>query len=323
MYILIKNTIFWDVSCDQQTRTTMDAIFSIIFPHGLQAMIVDEDHICLSIITNLLKECKFKVAQFTKPSVALSTFRVEGSGCHLIVIAVPTMEMDAFSLLEEARKEHHVPALMMTRRPSPEVAEKCKSYGDCYYLHLPTGVPELMNFVFDALSWWWSRTTYAAKGSEARNQLSQDVQTAVPPPRDWFSGRRPEQHREDMAPETKKAISDALDKLDAHLSVAKKVIGMRGRVPSIARGLFGLRFVGFHFIRALWRGVGHPGDWCNYINLFLATAPHHMTLPNQVCNCVVACQLACIYLMLLFLLCRKILVSLKVSCDSSLNFYTP
>ncbi|KAL6011547.1 hypothetical protein ACLOJK_001995 [Asimina triloba] len=115
------------------------------FPVGLRVLLVDDDQICLTIVSQLLTECRYEVTCCNHPRLALSILRERKGEIDVVITDVYMPEIDGFKLLELVATEMDIPVVMMSVDCGVEVARRGIENGACYYLMKPVSKEELRN----------------------------------------------------------------------------------------------------------------------------------------------------------------------------------
>ncbi|XP_031122410.1 two-component response regulator ORR21 isoform X2 [Ipomoea triloba] len=115
------------------------------FPVGLRVLVVDDDLLCLRIIEQMLRKCKYNVTICSQATAALNLLR-ERRGCFDIVISdVHMPDMDGFKLLEHVGLEMDLPVIMMSADGRTNLVMRGIRHGACDYLIKPIRDEELKN----------------------------------------------------------------------------------------------------------------------------------------------------------------------------------
>ncbi|XP_019176516.1 PREDICTED: two-component response regulator ORR21-like [Ipomoea nil] len=115
------------------------------FPVGLRVLVVDDDLLCLRILEQMLRKCKYNVTICSQATAALNLLR-ERRGCYDIVISdVHMPDMDGFKLLEHVGLEMDLPVIMMSADGRTNLVMKGIRHGACDYLIKPIRDEELKN----------------------------------------------------------------------------------------------------------------------------------------------------------------------------------
>lgn len=115
------------------------------FPAGLRVMVVDDDSLCLKVIEQMLRICKYEVTTFTNSTKALTLLRERPGEFDLVLSDVFMPDMDGFKLLETIGLELDLPVIMMSSSGDTSVVLRGVTHGAVDFLIKPVRVEELRN----------------------------------------------------------------------------------------------------------------------------------------------------------------------------------
>ncbi|KAK9855772.1 hypothetical protein WJX84_006685 [Apatococcus fuscideae] len=115
------------------------------FPAGLKVLLVDDDPLCLKVIGQMLKCCKYEVTTCANGKDAIQTLRDRQSHCDLVLSDVYMPDMDGFKLLETIGLELDIPVIMMSSNGETGVVLRGVTHGAVDFLIKPVRVEELRN----------------------------------------------------------------------------------------------------------------------------------------------------------------------------------
>lgn len=115
------------------------------FPVGLRVLVVDDDIVCLRIIEQMLRKCKYSVTTCTQATVALNLLRERRGTFDIVLSDVHMPDMDGFKLLELVGLEMDLPVIMMSGDGRTNLVMRGVQHGACDYLIKPIRDEELKN----------------------------------------------------------------------------------------------------------------------------------------------------------------------------------
>ncbi|XP_059288138.1 two-component response regulator ARR14 isoform X1 [Lycium ferocissimum] len=115
------------------------------FPVGLRVLVVDDNVVCLRIIEQMLRKCKYSVTTCTQASVALNLLRERMGTFDIVLSDVHMPDMDGFKLLELVGLEMDLPVIMMSVDGRTNLVMRGVQHGACDYLIKPIRDEELKN----------------------------------------------------------------------------------------------------------------------------------------------------------------------------------
>ncbi|KAJ8564790.1 hypothetical protein K7X08_001250 [Anisodus acutangulus] len=115
------------------------------FPVGLRVLVVDDDVVCLRIIEQMLRKCKYSVTTCTQATVALNLLRERRGTFDIVLSDVHMPDMDGFKLLELVGLEMDLPVIMMSGDGRTNLVMRGVQHGACDYLIKPIRDEELKN----------------------------------------------------------------------------------------------------------------------------------------------------------------------------------
>ncbi|KAF7104526.1 hypothetical protein CFC21_105417 [Triticum aestivum] len=81
------------------------------FPEGLRILAVDEDSVCLKVLEDLLRGCKYHPTTVMDAKTALKMLRAGKEVFDLVITDMCMPDMDGFKLLELIRHEMDLPVI--------------------------------------------------------------------------------------------------------------------------------------------------------------------------------------------------------------------
>ncbi|CAN4081035.1 unnamed protein product [Withania somnifera] len=121
------------------------AVVTDHFPVGLRVLLVDDDVVCLRIIEQMLRKCKYSVTTCTQAMVALNLLRERRGTFDIVLSDVHMPDMDGFKLLELVGLEMDLPVIMMSGDGRTNLVMRGVQHGACDYLIKPIRDEELKN----------------------------------------------------------------------------------------------------------------------------------------------------------------------------------
>ncbi|OIT26448.1 PREDICTED: two-component response regulator ORR21-like isoform X2 [Nicotiana attenuata] len=115
------------------------------FPVGLRVLVVDDDIVCLRILEQMLRKCKYSVTTCTQATVALNLLRERRGSFDVVLSDVHMPDMDGFKLLELVGLEMDLPVIMMSGDGRTNLVMRGVQHGACDYLIKPIRDEELKN----------------------------------------------------------------------------------------------------------------------------------------------------------------------------------
>lgn len=117
-------------------------------PAGLKVLVVDDDPMCLKVVSAMLKRCNYEVDTESNGHQALDKLRqMQENGCQfdLVLSDVYMPDMDGFKLLESIGLELEVPVIMMSSDSDTNVVLRGVTHGAVDFLIKPVRIEELRN----------------------------------------------------------------------------------------------------------------------------------------------------------------------------------
>lgn len=118
-------------------------------PSGLRVLVVDDDPMCLKVVSSMLQRCTYQVATCSSGRDALDLLKHkqdEGSPqFDLILSDVYMPDMDGFRLLEQIGLELDLPVIMMSSNGDTSVVLRGVTHGAVDFLIKPVRIEELRN----------------------------------------------------------------------------------------------------------------------------------------------------------------------------------
>jgi two-component response regulator (ARR-B family) len=117
-------------------------------PSGLKVLVVDDDPMCLRVVSAMLKRCEYNVETKTNGQDALQELRRrqdEGDQFDLVLSDVYMPDMDGFKLLESVGLELEIPVIMMSCDGDTNVVLRGVTHGAVDFLIKPIRIEELKN----------------------------------------------------------------------------------------------------------------------------------------------------------------------------------
>ncbi|KAE8654581.1 Two-component response regulator ARR10 [Hibiscus syriacus] len=115
------------------------------FPNGMRVLAVDDDPICVEVLENLLRKCRYQVATTNQAITALKMLRENRNRYYLVITDVNMPDMDGFKLLELVGLELDLPVVLLSAHSDTELVMKGITHGACDYLLKPVSSEELKN----------------------------------------------------------------------------------------------------------------------------------------------------------------------------------
>lgn len=128
-----------------KVECTGDDVFS---PAGLKVLVVDDDLMCLKVVSAMLKRCNYEVNTVSNGQQALMDLREKQGSMNqydLVLSDVYMPDMDGFKLLESIGLELEVPVIMMSSDSDTNVVLRGVTHGAVDFLIKPVRIEELKN----------------------------------------------------------------------------------------------------------------------------------------------------------------------------------
>ncbi|XP_044432399.1 two-component response regulator ARR18-like [Triticum aestivum] len=135
------------------------------FPEGLRILAVDEDSVCLKVLEDLLRGCKYHPTTVMDAKTALKMLRAGKEVFDLVITDMCMPDMDGFKLLELIRHEMDLPVIMLSADCDKKAVMKGIKHGACDYLVKPVHINELKNI--------WQHVE-SRRNTEAISHISED-----------------------------------------------------------------------------------------------------------------------------------------------------
>ncbi|XP_048544325.1 two-component response regulator ORR24-like isoform X2 [Triticum urartu] len=94
-------------------RQMMEGAAEDKFPDVLRVLAVDDDCVCLKVLDNLLRGCKYHPTTVTDAKTALKILRAGKEKFDVVITDVRMQDMDSFKLLELIRLEMDLPVISL------------------------------------------------------------------------------------------------------------------------------------------------------------------------------------------------------------------
>ncbi|KAJ8562869.1 hypothetical protein K7X08_031321 [Anisodus acutangulus] len=133
------------MSGDGATCKSEATVVTDHFPVGLRVLVVDDDVVCLRIVEQMLRRCKYSVTTCTQATVALNLLRERRGTFDIVLSDVHMPDMDGFKLLELVGLEMDLPVIMMSGDGRTNLVMRGVQHGACDYLIKPIRDEELKN----------------------------------------------------------------------------------------------------------------------------------------------------------------------------------
>ncbi|KAI3437773.1 hypothetical protein D9Q98_000220 [Chlorella vulgaris] len=117
-------------------------------PSGLRVLVVDDDPMCLKVVSAMLQRCNYEVDTRSSGQDALLLLRDRQEQNHqfdLVLSDVYMPDMDGFKLLELIGLELDLPVIMMSSNGDTDVVLRGVTHGAVDFLIKPVRVEELRN----------------------------------------------------------------------------------------------------------------------------------------------------------------------------------
>ncbi|XVF48453.1 hypothetical protein PTKIN_Ptkin03bG0191100 [Pterospermum kingtungense] len=170
------------------------------FPVGMRVLAVDDDPICLKVLENLLRKCKYQVTTCNQAIAALTMLRENKNKYDLVISDVNMPDMDGFKLLELVGLEMDLPVIMLSAHSDTKLVMKGITHGAVDYLLKPVRIEELKNIwqhvvrrkKFDSID-----QTKVANQNKARGGTGQAGQTSTSSSEQKVNRKRKEQSEDE------------------------------------------------------------------------------------------------------------------------------
>ncbi|KAG7667531.1 hypothetical protein Ndes2526B_g03531 [Nannochloris sp. 'desiccata'] len=130
----------------RQDSSAADGPFS---PAGLKVLVVDDDPMCLKVVSAMLKRCNYEVTTQSNGQDALALLRQRQEDGNdqfdLVLSDVYMPDMDGFRLLEAIALELELPVIMMSSDGDTNVVLRGVTHGAVDFLIKPVRIEELRN----------------------------------------------------------------------------------------------------------------------------------------------------------------------------------
>uniref|UniRef100_A0A1D1ZNZ2 Two-component response regulator ARR1 n=1 Tax=Auxenochlorella protothecoides TaxID=3075 RepID=A0A1D1ZNZ2_AUXPR len=116
-------------------------------PAGLHVLLVDDDPMCLNVVSAMLRRCNYEVITACSAGMALQMLQDSNTSAHidLVLCDVYMPDMDGFELLEIVGLSLGIPVIMMSATGDTEVVLKGVTHGAVDFLIKPVRLEELRN----------------------------------------------------------------------------------------------------------------------------------------------------------------------------------
>ncbi|GAV57005.1 Response_reg domain-containing protein/Myb_DNA-binding domain-containing protein [Cephalotus follicularis] len=121
---------------DTHGEKTKDRVVDT-FPVGMRVLLLDDDRICIKIVTKMLKDCQYEVTISRRAQEALIMLREDKNRFDIVLTDLHMPDMDGLKLLEILGLEMGLPVVMMSSDDGEQVIMKGIIYGACDYLVKP------------------------------------------------------------------------------------------------------------------------------------------------------------------------------------------
>ncbi|XP_047331355.1 two-component response regulator ARR10-like [Impatiens glandulifera] len=132
-----------DQNTESNKTTTSEDKYQ--FLDKLRVLVIDDNIVCLKIISSSLEKCNYKVKATTRPTEALKILRKKEEIFDIVITDVKMNEMDGFQLLEIIGLEMDIPVIMISASDDIELVMKGVRHGARDYLVKPVRMEELKN----------------------------------------------------------------------------------------------------------------------------------------------------------------------------------
>ena len=117
-------------------------------PMGLKVLVVDDDAMCLRVVSAMLKRCRYEVSTKSNGREALEDLKAKQGTpdqYDLVLSDVYMPDMDGFKLLESVGLELEMPVIMMSSDGDANVVLRGVTHGAVDFLIMPLRIEELRN----------------------------------------------------------------------------------------------------------------------------------------------------------------------------------
>ncbi|PSC69534.1 Two-component response regulator ARR14 isoform 1 [Micractinium conductrix] len=146
-------------------------------PSGLKVLVVDDDPMCLKVVSAMLQRCNYEVETRTSGQEALQLLRERQEQHHqfdLVLSDVYMPDMDGFKLLEHIGLELELPVIMMSSNGDTNVVLRGVTHGAVDFLIKPVRVEELRNVWQHVVR---RRSLHVSRASDEHSGLDSDQHT--------------------------------------------------------------------------------------------------------------------------------------------------
>ncbi|KAI8564738.1 hypothetical protein RHMOL_Rhmol03G0205100 [Rhododendron molle] len=112
---------------------------------SISVLVVDDDTICLAIVSAILKSWQYEVVTVKHAIEALCTLRVTGGAFDLVVIDVHMPDMNGFELQKKIDEEFNLPVVFMSADDQESVILRGLQSGAAFFLVKPISPNDLKN----------------------------------------------------------------------------------------------------------------------------------------------------------------------------------
>ncbi|KAF7149417.1 hypothetical protein RHSIM_Rhsim03G0177000 [Rhododendron simsii] len=127
------------VTSNQSSQTSGKPMGSI------SVLVVDDDTVCLAIVSAILKSWQYEVVTVKHAIEALCTLRVTGGAFDLVVIDVHMPDMNGFELQKKIDEEFNLPVVFMSADDQESVILRGLQSGAAFFLVKPISPNDLKN----------------------------------------------------------------------------------------------------------------------------------------------------------------------------------
>ncbi|GAB4819223.1 hypothetical protein N2152v2_006269 [Parachlorella kessleri] len=121
----------------------------VFSPAGLKVLVVDDDLMCLKVVSAMLQRCSYEVTTCSNGAEALAMLRERNEDgadqFDLVLSDVYMPDMDGFKLLEHIGLELDLPVIMMSSNGDTNVVLRGVTHGAVDFLIKPVRIEELRN----------------------------------------------------------------------------------------------------------------------------------------------------------------------------------
>lgn len=115
------------------------------WPAGMKVLVVDDDPVCLMVVSQMLQKCNYKATTAVNGKSALDKLRSNPDDFDLVISDVYMPDMDGFKLLEHVNFELKLPVIMMSGNGTTDVVLRGVTHGAVDFLIKPVRLEELRN----------------------------------------------------------------------------------------------------------------------------------------------------------------------------------